>query len=197
MILNFKLFLSIIASIVGIVGYFPYVRDIFSHKTKTHLYTWLIWLTTTSTAMFGVIYGGGGWGALSLGAYAVLILGIFIFSFKYGTKNISKSDTAILVLALIAVIFWWQFKQPLVSVLIVTLIDFFGYVPSFRKTFMSPWSETPVSWLLFAISNLFTIFALKEYNLLTTTYLAVIMCANLAMFLISHLRRRYVPSKIE
>jgi len=192
MVLNFKLYLSIIAAIVGIVGYFPYVRDIFSHKTKPHLYTWLIWLITTSTAMFGVIYGGGGWGAVSLGAYAVLILGIFLFSFKYGTKNISKSDTAILVLALVAVIFWGQFKQPLVSVLMVTLIDFFGYIPSFRKTFINPWSETPVSWLLFAISNLLTILALKEYNLLTTTYLVVIACANVVMFLISYFRRHYV-----
>jgi hypothetical protein len=75
----------------------------------------------------------------------------------------------------------------------VLAIDVIGYVPSFRKSYQEPWSETLTSWVLFSASNLFAILALKEYNLLTVTYLAATMSANIALFLMCYWRRRFVP----
>lgn len=71
-------------------------------------------------------------------------------------------------------------------------IDFLGYIPSFRKTFKTPWSETMSTWMLAALSNIFAIVALQEYNALTLTYIITITLANLFMFLICLLRRPYV-----
>jgi len=75
----------------------------------------------------------------------------------------------------------------------VSVIDVIGYVPSFRKSYQEPWSETLISWILFSASNIFAILALKEYNLLTVTYLAAITSANIALFLICFFRRKFIP----
>jgi len=191
--MDIKLILTIIATLIGVIAFFPYLRDTFSLKTKPHAYTWLVWAITQSTAVFGIWYGGGGWGALNLTIGTLFVIAVFLFSLKFGTKNITKSDTSILIAALLAIVVWWQLKQPLISILMVSVIDVIGYVPSFRKSYQEPWSETLISWILFSASNLFAILALKEYNLLTVTYLAAITSANIGLFFVCYFRRRFVP----
>lgn len=188
-----KIILSIIATVIGVAAFLPYLRDTFSLKTKPHVYTWLIWAITQGTAVFGIWYGGGGWGALNLTVGTLFVVAVSLFSLKYGTKNITKSDTAILLAALSAIIVWWQLGEPLISVMMVSAIDVIGYIPSFRKSYQEPWSETLISWILFSVSNIFAILALKEYNLLTVTYLAAITTANIALFFVCFFRRQFIP----
>ncbi len=188
-----KIILTVIATVIGVAAFFPYLRDTFSLKTKPHAYTWLIWAITQGTAVLGIWYGGGGWGALNLTVGTLFVIAVFLFSLNYGTKNITKTDTAILIAALSAILVWWQLDQPLISVIMVSAIDVIGYIPSFRKSYQEPWSETLVSWMLFSVSNIFAILALKEYNLLTVTYLTAITSANIALFLVCYFRRRLIP----
>jgi hypothetical protein len=190
--MDIKIILTIIATVIGVVAFLPYLKDIFSLKTKPHAYTWLIWVTTQGTAVFGIWHGGGGWGALNLTVGIIFVIAVFFFSLKYGTKNITKSDTVILTVALFAIVVWWQLDKPLISVIMVSAIDVIGFIPSFRKSYQDPWSETLISWVLFSISNIFAILALKEYNLLTVTYLVAISSANVALFLLCFFRRRFV-----
>ncbi len=190
--MELKILFSILASIIALIAYFPYLKDIFSQKTKPHAYTWFIWMLTQGTATLGVFYGGGSWGGLYLGIMTVEVIVVFLLSLKYGTKNITKGDTIILIAALIAIFIWWQLKQPLLSILMVSAIDVLGYVPSFRKSYKEPWSETLISWLLFAVANILGILALSRYNLLTTTYLTSITIANMSLFLFCFFRRNFV-----
>lgn len=190
-----KIAFTVVATVVGIIGFVPYVKDIFLFKTKPHLYTWLIWSITQGTAILGIWYGGGGWGVLNLTVGTIFVIAIFLFSVKYGTKNITKSDTVILVAALCAILVWWQLHAPLISIITVSAIDFISYIPSFRKSFHEPWSETMGTWILFAISDIFAMLALSEYNLLTLIYLVSITSANIILVLICFLRRRAISKR--
>jgi hypothetical protein len=116
-----------------------------------------------------------------------------VLSFRYGTRDITWGDTAILLGAVGAILLWVVFDRPLLSVLFVTGIDMLGYVPSFRKSYADPWGETLSSWFLFALSNMFALLALSEYNLLTATYFVSITVANLALFLFCMYRRMKIP----
>lgn len=179
--------------LVATVAFLPYFRDIFLKKTKPHAYTWLIWTITQSTALAGLWYGKGGWGVLPLLIGTFLVFFVFLLSFKYGTRNITKGDTLVLIAALLAIVVWWQLHSPLLAVLMVSAIDVLGYLPSFRKTFKEPWTETASSWAIFSLSNIFTMFALKEYNFLTLTYLLSITSANIILLIICLMRRRVIP----
>ena len=192
MYLDIKLVFSIIATLITIIwGFFPYIRDIFRNKTKPHIYTWLIWTITQGVATVGLIYGKGGWGALELliGTFFVFI--IFLLSFKYGTKNVAKLDTVMFVVALLFFVIWTQVQDPLLAVFMVSIVDILGYMPSFRKTFQEPWTETVTTWLLFAIGNIFVMLSLGQYNLLTLTYLVSIATANIILVAICLVRRKY------
>ena len=145
------------------------------------MYTWIIWAITQGTATFGLWYGGAKWGAFALFVTEVLVILIILLSFKFGTKNIKKIDTFLLVMALLAVFVWWQFKNPLLSVLMVSAIDGLGYVPTLRKSFFDPWSETLSFWAMMAIGDILVILSNAQYNFLTTTYPATLAAANIIL----------------
>jgi len=188
-----KLTISIIASFLFVLGGdLPYLKDIFSRKIKPHIYTWLIWSITQGVALLGLLYGKGGWGALALSISTFFVFIIFLVSLKYGTKNITKFDTIILIIALLAITVWFQMHNPLLAVIMVSVIDFLGYIPSFRKTFQEPQTETVFPWAVFFFANLLIIFSLSEYNLLTLTYLVTIETANLILISICLIRRRVI-----
>jgi len=190
--MDIKLIFAIIASAITVTAYFPYFKDIFSLKTKPHVYTWLIWTITQSVALLGLIYGKAGWGSLSLLIGTVFVFFIFLFSLKYGTRDITKFDTAILIISLLSVVVWFQVHNYLLAVFIATATDVLGYVPSFRKSYHDPRSETVITWVLFGLANLFALLALSRYNLLTITYLTSIFIANIALALFCSIRKRFV-----
>jgi hypothetical protein len=187
-----KIFFTILSAVIGTIAFYPYVRDIFFLKTKPHAYTWLIWSITQGTAVVGILYGGGGWGGLNLVMGTLFVMSVFLFSLRYGTKNITKTDTAVLIAALLAVVIWWQLHEPILAIFMVSAIDILGYIPSFRKSYHEPWSETLVSWLAFVASDVFALFALSEYNFLTMTYIVAIIIANLSFFIFCLSRRHFV-----
>ncbi len=190
--MNWKFFFAILGSAIFLVAYIPYFRDMFSRKTKPHAYTWLIWIITNSIAGLGVWYGGGRFGIIIFAFLFFMILAVFLFSLRYGTRNITRTDTFWLILALFAIVVWRQLHKPLLAVLMVTAIDVIGYFPTFRKSFHEPWSETVSSWVLFTVGNYLAILALDKYNLLTTTYLVAINFANIILVAICLARRRTV-----
>jgi hypothetical protein len=190
--LDMKLVYSVLAFLVGTAAYIPYVRGMLAGRTKPHAYTWLIWSITLAIATAGLWYGGGGYAAVNLSIISVLTAGIYLLSLKYGTKNVTRGDFALLALTLAAVVPWIIFKDPTLSVLMVTAIDTAGYIPSMRKSFAEPWSESLVTWAMFTLMGLFLILALDRYNLLTVIYIGASMVANLILIGICLVRRQAV-----
>lgn len=193
--MNLKLIIAIIAAILTVIGFIPYLKDIFAGKTKPHLYTWLIWGITQTTATVALLYGGGKFGSISLIIGVILVLSTLLLSFKYGTKNITKSDKIILALALLAIVVWWQLESPLLALFMVSAIDGIGYIPTIRKSFVDPWSETISFWAMMALVDLLAIISNDQYNLLTTTYITTIFMANIIIILVCFFRRQFMQKR--
>jgi len=190
---SIKLTLSVVAAVVIAAGFYPYYRDILRKKTQPHLYTWLIWLITQATATVGVWKGGGGYQMFSYLAGLVLVIGVFLLTLKYGTKNITRTDTALLGLALLAIVGWWQLNSLLLAVFAVSAIDALGYLPTLRKCYHEPWSETLSFWVLMICGNAFSMLSSAHYNALTLTYSATISIGNAIVCLLCLWRRKTVP----
>lgn len=178
---DIKLIFSIIAFVITFIAYFFYIKDIFLHKTKPHTYTWLIWIITTSIAAIGIWQGGGKFGLLGILATLIAIIFISILSLKYGAKDITKLDSFVLGIALLSVLIWWKLDELWLSIIIVSIIDSLAYIPTYRKSFNCPCQETIIFWIGLAVANLFTFFALSEYNLLTVLYVAMLFIAHLSL----------------
>ncbi len=186
---SIKIVSAVLSILIGVAAFIPYIRDIFLKQTKPHIYTWLIWSITQGVAVFGLWYGNGGPGSIELTIGTFLVFLIFLFSLRHGTKDITISDTIVFIIALFAIAAWKLLHNPALAIFMVSAIDAFGYIPSYRKIWKEPHSETVLSWTLFAFGNLFAILALTEYNALTLTYLITITTCNFILVFLCLLRR--------
>lgn len=192
-----KLISSVAAMVLAIGFYYPYIRDILRKKTQPHIYSWLIWLITQGTALAGMWYGGGGFGALNILIGWIIVFGVFVLSFWFGTRNITLGDMVVLVMALFTIVVWWMMHAPVFAVLLAAGIYMLGYIPTYRKSYEDPWSETYLYWVGMMVSEFLLLFSLKEYNFLTTSYVAIVCVANTAMVVLLTVRRRRILQPLQ
>lgn len=165
-----KAFLGILATVVAISGYLPYIRDTFKGKTKPHVFSWFLWGLVSSIA-FGIqITNKGGFGSIPNLVMVIICLVIFLRALKNGTKGISKFDVISLVLALLAIIMWLVVKEPLISVFLIIIVDLFSFLPTFRKSWNKPNEETFITWAMNAVRQVLIILALDEINIVNVSY---------------------------
>lgn len=190
-----KEMLAVIAVILIIVAYTPYIINTVKGKTKPHVYSWFISSLVTFIA-FGVqISGGGGWTCLPTFVAAVAAVIIFLFSLGPDRTPITKSDTIFFILALIATLLWVVEDQLIMSVILVSLIDTLAFMPTFRKSWHRPYEETAsayaVNGLRFTISGM----AVQNYSIVTVLYPLSQAIVDLFFFTFLILRRQAIQKK--
>ncbi len=189
--MDLKLISGIIAGLLGIICFIPYLRDIFKKKTTPHSYSWFIWGILQVTGIVAIITNEGGYyGTLGIAAGAVFCVITFFLSLKYGTRNITKTDTVSFIAALVAIVIWILTKNAMYSVILISLIDFIGFIPTMRKGYEEPQSETVSTYALAALSNVFALLALSSYSISTSLYLASLVLSNSLFVGLLLIRRR-------
>lgn len=181
---------AITAALLAIVGNIPYLRDIIRRRVEPHPYTWLVWTIVSCIVFFGQVAKGAGIGALPTAAAEIFTVIIFFFSLKHGFKNIRKIDTVFLIIALLGLIPWILTKDPTISVIIAVGIDFTAFVPTLRKTWRNPKSETPILYAMNVFRHILMIFSLQAYNIATTLHSIVMIIINTFMTLIILVRKK-------
>ncbi len=188
--MDIKLFFGLVSSIIAVVCFVPYFIDIFKKKTEPHMYSWLIWTILQVVGVMAQLKDGAGYGSWALSIGAFFCFAIFILSFKYGTKNISKFDIFCLIASLFAIYIYLNIKNPVWAIIVVATVNFVGFLPTFRKGFQEPFSETPSTFVLSAIANLLSILALQNYSLTTVLYIASLFITNSSFASIIFLRKK-------
>ena len=187
---SIKIIIGLIAGIIGGLCFIPYIKDIFLFKTKPHMYTWLIWSLLQITSVIIMLNNGSGIGALPFAVGSLLCGFVFILSFKYGTKNVTLSDTVCLIGALIALFFYIFLKNPVASIILVCVIDLIGFIPTFRKSYVEPKTETSSTYIVSAFSSILAVIALTNYSLITMLYPITLVITDSTCWLIITLRRK-------
>lgn len=172
---------AVIAALLAIAGNVPYLWDILKGKVKPHPYTWLVWTIVSAIVVFGQIAKGAGIGALPTAASEIFTLIIFLFSLKYGFRGITKTDTAFLVCALLGVGLWIFTNNPTLSVVIAVSIDLVAFVPTLRKTWKYPSTETPILFGTNVLRHILALLSLQAYNIATTLHSIAMIITNTLM----------------
>ena len=173
--------IAIIAAVLAIVGNIPYLRDIIKKRVKPHPYTWLVWSIVSCIIFFGQVAKGAGIGALPTLASEIFTIIIFFFSIRYGFKNIKKVDTIFLVIALLGIIPWILTDDPTISVIIAVSIDLVAFVPTLRKTWSYPKSETRTLYMTNVLRHILMLFSLQAYNVATVLHSIAMITTNSIM----------------
>ncbi len=187
----YKEFLSIIAIALTFIAFFPYIRSIVLGETKPHVFSWIIWGSTTFVVFLAQLEDDGGVGAWPIGVSGVITLFVAALSyFKRADISITKADWLFFIAAISALPFWYFTSNPLWAVVILTTVDILGFGPTVRKSYQQPHSESLLFFALFAARNFIVILALENYSITTVLFPAAVGIACLALIIMLIYRRQ-------
>ena len=192
---DYKTIVGVIAVLISIFGYVPYFRDIISGKTKPHAFSWLVWGVLNAIAFAGQIHGKGGAGTWAVGLTALALFAIFVLSLIKGEKRIKLFDWLCLAGAAVSLLLWAITKQPLGSIILITVVDAFGFLPTVRKAYSKPYQETLLTYKINTVKYFLVVLALQNYTLVTTLFPLAVALMNALFVAMLIIRRKQVQTK--
>lgn len=187
----YKELLSAAAIAVTFAAFFPYIREILQGKIKPHVFSWIIWGSTTFIVFLAQLDDGAGVGAWPIGVSGVITIFVAVLAYlKKGDSTITKTDWLFFMVALSSLPLWYLTDDPLLAVVILTLVDLLGFGPTFRKAYARPFEEQRLLYALFALRNLMVIMALEHYSMTTVLFPAAIATASVVLNIMITWRRR-------
>ena len=189
--LLYKEILSAIAIALTFAAFVPYIRAILGGTTRPHVFSWVIWGSTTFVVFLAQIEGKAGVGAWPIGVSGSITLFIACLAYvRRADITITKSDWLFFISALSSLPLWYVTSDPLWAVVILTIIDVLGFGPTVRKAYSFPHSESLLFFALFAVRNVLVILALESYSVTTVLFPAVIAVACVSLVAMVRYRRR-------
>ena len=186
-----KQILSSIAIGLTLIAYYPYIRSILQGKTKPHVFSWIIWGTSTCIVFLAQLADKGGAGAWVIGLSGIISIYVALLSYiKKSDSTITRLDWIFFIVALTSLPVWYLTSDPLWAVLILTTVDVLGFVPTFRRSYVRPFEEQLMFYVIMAVRNLFVVSALENLSLTTVLFPATIATFSLIFSVMVVYRRR-------
>lgn len=193
----YKEIFSAVAIALTFIAFFPYIRSILQKKTKPHVFSWIIWGSTTFIVFLAQLADNGGAGAWPIGVSGIITIYVACLAYiKKSDSAITRTDWVFFILAMTSLPLWYLTSDPLWAVVILTTVDVIGFGPTVRKAYSYPFEEQLTFFALFTARNLITIMALEHYSLTTVLFPAVIAAACLLLILMVAYRRRVLSIQV-
>jgi len=194
--MSYKEIFSAIAIALTIIAFFPYIRSILKEETKPHVFSWVIWGSTTFIVFLAQLKDGGGVGAWPIGLSGLITIVVAILAYlKKSDLTITSIDWCFFLSAMASLPVWYFTSDPLWAVVILTAVDVLGFGPTVRKAYFHPFEENLTFFSLFMARNLIVIMALEYYSPTTVLFPAVIAAACMVLIVMVMLRRRMMTEE--
>jgi len=148
---------------------------------------------TTSIAFLAMLSSRGGVGTFSVGVSSLICFFIAFLAYKKVSHDIiSKSDWLFFTLALCAIPLWYMTDSALNAVILLSIIDVLGFIPTFKKAYHYPFEEKLIFFIIMIIKDMFTLMALEEYSLTTLLFLVTLNISTITFVIMVSIRRRKI-----
>ena len=182
---------SLIAIVITLAAFIPYIREIFRGTIRPHIFSWVIWGVTTLLIFLAQLEDNGGAGTWPIGVSASITIFIAYLAYvKRADVTITRADWLFFIAALLSLPLWYWTSDPLWAVILLTAIDVAGFGPTVRKAYQFPYSESLLFFALFTLRNALVMLALENLTLTTLIFPAVMLILCVLMMAMIAYRRR-------
>jgi hypothetical protein len=183
--------LGIAAIALTFLAFGPYVRSILRGHTRPHVFSWIIWGSTTFVVFLAQMQANGGAGAWPIGVSGSIAIFVAVLAYtKKGDGSITNTDWWFLGGAMTSLPLWYITADPLWAVFVLTSVDVLGFGPTIRKAYRYPFEEQMTFYSLFVARNALAIAALEDYSATTVLFPAATGVACLFLIAVIGWRRR-------
>ncbi len=186
------LLFGIISTGIGLIGIISLWRDILKWRTIPHFFSHFVWLVLVGFNLFVLI---------SNREFIAMVPAIFmttslffccIFWFWWLRRiSINWFDYLCLILSILLILYWIFSWNTLNAVILTVIIDLIAFLPTFKKWWIQPWTETTLVYFMSSLGQIFTLLSLSGFeNLENMIFWFYLFFANL-IFTCMVLYRRY------
>lgn len=152
--------ISILAALLNIAGKGLYIADTLRGEVQPERASWWVWSLATFVSMMAQLDTGIGWSVgATLGRFAGM-LAIAIISIKLGFGKFRRDHLVTLLLAAIGVAVWRITDNPVMTLMLMIVVDIAALSRTVSKLEKAPDSERALPWLLAMLSWILTIISL-------------------------------------
>jgi len=159
---NLKDILSVVAGVLFVIGFIPYIRAVVAGTTKPAKASWVIWASLDSITLVGMCVqhsvNGQIIGAVA-GAWIVVAVAL-----KYGTPGWTKLDKFCLAGAILGIVLWMAFSNPTLGIVTSVSVVFLGSIPTFVSAWNDPSKEDKTGWTIFFVSCVCAVLAIPRWT---------------------------------
>lgn len=173
--------LGLIAGVLSVITYVPYLRDIFRLKTKPERATWFIWAVLSGIAFFSQMAKGATDSLWLVGVQTIGVVVIFILSIRYGVGGFVRRDMIALGAAGLGLVLWYYTNEAAFALLIAIVIDAIGASLTVLKAYKDPESETLSTWVLSGTAGIFATLAVGSLDYILLAFPVYVIVINYAV----------------
>lgn len=172
--------ISVIAGVIFLIGFVPYIIAILKRKAEPSKATWIVWSIIDTIAVVGMYLKDSLNGQIigaTIGAIVIMLL-----SFKYGSSGWTRLEKFCLFGAFLGLSLWWIFNDAVLGIVTTQVVAFIGSFPTFAQAWKG--KESKLTWTIFFASSVLTIFVIKGFTFEDAAQPINFLLASMIMFVI-------------
>lgn len=146
-------FFGLLAGLVGIAGYGPYIRDILRRRTRPDRASWTIWALEYTGLFLTQLARGAAASLWLVGLQLLITLVVWALSIRYGIGNFNRRERIVLAAVCLTLVAWYFTKNASAAIIILVAVELSGVALTTYKVYKHPGSETLTMWLLLATAG--------------------------------------------
>ena len=140
---------GIVAGVLSVFAYLPYIIETLKGQTQPQRSTWFIWSVLSSMSFFAQVMEGATDSLWFSGVQASGTILVSILSIRYGTGSfLNRADSFILMGAAAGLCLWYFTDNAVYALAISIGISALGSLLTIAKAYRDPDSESILSWLV-------------------------------------------------
>jgi len=198
--LNFtdvKVVLGVVAGVIAFLAYIVYIVSIFRGRSKPNRVTWWIWAFMGLVLALSYQFSGA---VNTIWVPYVEFLGPFsiaLLSIKYGEGGLTnKTDLFSFLGAVISIILWIIFDNPVIALVTSLAVDSFAIIPTIKKSYLRPEGEDFWAWFGTGLADSLNMFAVERFTFAILVYPIYMLVSDLIIIFILLLKKKDIMSDI-
>ena len=179
--MNFTHELVLLSALISIAGAFAYIRDTLRGKTKPNRVSWSLWALSPLIGTAAALSAHADiWVTIPIFLAGFLPLLVFIASFinKQSYWKLTFFDFLCGTCSVLALIIWGLIDSPRLAILLAAMGDGFATIPTLRKAWKFPETETKLTYVASFVSVLLIIPSIPKWNIENSAFQIYLLIAN-------------------
>jgi hypothetical protein len=171
---------TILAAIIAVASAAGYAFDTLRGRNQPNRVTWSMWTVVPMIAFAAQISQGVGLQSVFTfaGGFGPLLVLVATFVNPKAYWRLTSFDLTCGLISLSAIVFWAITGKGLVALVLSVVADFFAALPTIKKSYWVPVSESGYPFVFGVVAALITLLTIKEWTLANSAFGIYVLFAD-------------------